>query len=202
MSGLLLKDIYNLRRYLKSIIIILVFYLVYSISIKNINFFLGMTFVLMSMIPLSAIGYDERAKWDKYALTMPVSRTDMVTSKYLLALGIGGLCMIANVMLSIIIQKSSLMEAILASGAMLFLSLLYDCILLPVVFKLGVEKGRYVMFAVLLIPAIGVMYLKKLPKPDQSVIETGMKAAPFIIVVLFILSMMLSVHIYKSKELD
>ena len=38
------------------------------------------------MIPMVAMSYDDKSKWDRYALTMPVSRRDMVLSKYLLAL--------------------------------------------------------------------------------------------------------------------
>lgn len=57
-------------------------------------------YVLFSvMIPMSAIAYDDKAKWDRYALTMPVSRRDLVISKYLLALAFAGLAVLIELFL-------------------------------------------------------------------------------------------------------
>ena len=86
MKGLLLKDIYNLRKVGKQYILILAFFTVYCFFLKNPSFFPMMTVMSFSMLILTSMGYDEAAGFDKYALTLPVNREDLVRTKYLLLL--------------------------------------------------------------------------------------------------------------------
>ena len=84
MAGLLLKDCYNLKSQLKMLGLFLILFLVLAISMKNSGFFAGIAMMLAVMMPVTALAYDERAKWDQFAVTMPVTRTQIVGSKYLL----------------------------------------------------------------------------------------------------------------------
>ena len=38
----------------------------------------------VAMLPISALGYDERCKWERYALSMPLRKKDLFFSKLLL----------------------------------------------------------------------------------------------------------------------
>ena len=69
MKGLLLKDIYNLRKVGKQYILILAFFTVYCFFLKNPSFFPMMTVMSFSMLILTSMGYDEAAGFDKYAAT-------------------------------------------------------------------------------------------------------------------------------------
>lgn len=40
--------------------------------------------LLLAMLPISALGYDERCKWERYALSMPLQKKDLFFSKLLL----------------------------------------------------------------------------------------------------------------------
>ena len=86
MKGLLLKDLYNLEKQARSLLLIFVFYLVFSLIGENSNMFGGVVSIMMVMLVITSLAYDERSRWDRYALTMPVSRKEMVLSKYLLGL--------------------------------------------------------------------------------------------------------------------
>lgn len=84
MKGLLLKDIYNMRKVGKQYLLILLFFTCYCFFLKNPSFFPMMTVMSFSMLVLTTMGYDEAAGFDKYALTLPLNREDLVRAKYLL----------------------------------------------------------------------------------------------------------------------
>ena len=80
MKGLLLKDLVNLGKQARSLLLILVFYFVFALFGEDRTIFGGIISILMFMMVITSLAYDERAKWDRYALTMPVSRSLMVLS--------------------------------------------------------------------------------------------------------------------------
>ena len=86
MTGLILKDLLNLKKQGKVYLILIIFYFAIGLVNENSSMFASMMTMVAVLIPITAMAYDERCKWDRYALTMPVSRKDMVMSKYLLGL--------------------------------------------------------------------------------------------------------------------
>ena len=77
MSALLLKDYYVIFRQMK---IFLLLILVFS-CIPG-TFYSTFAVVYASMLPYTALAYDERSKWDQLAAMMPYSARDVVLSKY------------------------------------------------------------------------------------------------------------------------
>ena len=82
MKGLIIKDILNLRNYMKQLILVFIFFVAYGIFLKNGVFVGSMITLMLSMQVITTMSYDEYAKWDKYALTMNINRKDIVLSKY------------------------------------------------------------------------------------------------------------------------
>ena len=82
-----------------------------------------MTVMSFSMLILTSMGYDEAAGFDKYALTLPVNREDLVRTKYLLLLLLlaAGFVvgMTGNVLINFFIQgeKASFTENIVSITA-------------------------------------------------------------------------------------
>lgn len=78
-----------------------------------------------------------------------------------------------------------------------------NSITLPICFKFGVEKGRFVIMALILVPMIASLIISKsnLALPDIAVTEYLLDAAPFAGVVIIILSVFFSTRIYTHKEL-
>ena len=90
MKGLLLKDWYTLTRQLKFILAMLVFFSILP-GYSTVSFAL----VYAAMLPITALAYDERSKWDELAAMMPYSVRELVLSKYILGL----LCFIAMIVI-------------------------------------------------------------------------------------------------------
>ncbi len=59
MSGLVLKDILNLKRYMKQMGIILIVYLFMSINFKNPNLILFMMVFVTTMLIVTSMAYEE-----------------------------------------------------------------------------------------------------------------------------------------------
>ena len=97
------------------------------------------------MVPITALSTDEKDQWDVLGLTMPVTPLTMVGEKFLLVLaccviGLGG-GLAVSLLFTVTGGKVSISEiwATLIPGSCVVL--LYNCILLPVVYKFGSERG-------------------------------------------------------------
>ena len=202
MKGLIIKDFINLKKQSKVIGALVIFYLLISITSKNNSMFGAMMLMLFAMMPITAISYDEKANWDKYGLTMPVSRTDMVLSKYILGLILSSFALILNFIAQIFMGTEMNTENITVIFVIFGISILFISLLLPIIFKFGVEKGRMLMIVVLMLPTLIIMLLPEIVKtpPSEEMIVKALYALPFIIVIFYLLSIFISVNIYKKKE--
>lgn len=200
MIGLVLKDLINLKKQLKIFIFMLVFYFIFSMTTKNGSMFGTMVTLLFAMQPITALAFDEKANWDKYALAMPVSRAEIVISKYvlgiLLSLFAALLNFIAQFLLGTEINVDNKTVFVTLSVSIIFISLL-----LPVIFKFGVEKGRLLMFIVLMLPTLIILMFKDtFSSITQDMIIKAIYGLPLLAIAILILSMLLSISIYKKKE--
>ena len=65
MKGLLLKDLYNLKRIGKQYLLILAFYTIWCVFMKNESMFSMMIILTSSMTVLTSLSFDEAAHFDK-----------------------------------------------------------------------------------------------------------------------------------------
>lgn len=152
MKGLLLKDWYMMKKYCRMYILITVIFLGVSIVNTENLFIVFYPCVLCGMIPVTLLGYDERSHWLLYSCTLPYSRKQVVSAKYLI-----GLCTQVAVLLLTAATQAVAMSVngtfvigdfLILIFAMLFVSAFASSISLPFIFRYGVEKGRlayYVM---------------------------------------------------------
>ena len=201
MKGLLLKDIINLKQQGKIYLLMLGIWMAIGFVNKNGDYFGGIMMMLTVVVPISAIAYDEKAKWDRYALTMPVSRKDIVLSKYILAAVCAVVGAFLSEIVSVIITKKP-MESLMTSLLYFSLGLIFASIVLPVIFKFGVEQGRLLMLAVILVPTALTMTLSKagVPLPSEETVQRAVTFSPAAAVLLIILSAIVSTRIYRRKE--
>ena len=145
MIGLILKDLFTLtRQALMYIVFIAVFSLMPGYNMASF------AVIMACMMPMTALAYDERSKWDQLAALMPYSTRDIVLGKYVF----GWLCIGAAAVLSLLFQAVlALLGSRAFAPAMMAMAALGGlCILdisLPVMFRFGVEKGRMAMFLVI-----------------------------------------------------
>ena len=72
MKGLLLKDLLNLKKSIKLMLIIGIAYSIFFSTFEPTTL-TGLLTLLFAMQSLSSFSYDEFSKWDCYALSMPLS---------------------------------------------------------------------------------------------------------------------------------
>lgn len=89
MKGLLLKDFYMTAKYCRSFLLIVVVFLAVSFFGKDNVFFILYPVLISSMIPVTLMSYDEHDKWNVYSLTLPYTRGQLVSAKYLTGLIFG-----------------------------------------------------------------------------------------------------------------
>lgn len=162
MKGLLLKDWYTLIKQMKiMLVLMLAFACVPGYSMA------AFAVVYAAMLPVTALAYDERSKWDELAAMLPYSIKEIVGGKYVLGVtavaAAGAVAAVAQLILS---RFGWTQFDAAAAFALLFtacLALIMLAINLPVMFRLGVEKGR-VLFTILICAstAAGVILSDKL----------------------------------------
>ncbi|MGB8454807.1 MAG: ABC-2 transporter permease [Anaerocolumna sp.] len=210
MIGLLLKDLFNLRKYLKQVSLSVLIFGLFAINLKTPAYLIGMIVMMSAMMVITSMSYDEYAKWDKLALTMPIVKKDIVLSKYILLLvmvlsGTVASGILAGI-ISAVMKLQSLKEILLISGSIALIMLLIFGILIPILFKYGVEKARIIMFAVFGILTLAVVAFVKImgklnvTKPTQEQIKMLGYAFPVIVLIVLFLSYNISVLIYNKKE--
>ncbi|MCI8285048.1 MAG: ABC-2 transporter permease [Firmicutes bacterium] len=208
MSALLLKDFYMILRYCRAFFLLIAVFFAISLVQEETVFFLIYPIILVSMIPITLLSYDERDKWDKYSSALPYTRAQLVSSKYLIGL-FGGLLVL---LISCLIQAVKMtkmgifdMSYYMEICEMLFdISLMAPLLVLPFVFKFGVEKGRIVYYIVILGISIGAAALTSIElnvkslMPDFSINYHMFTAA---IIVFYIISWRLSIVFYRKRQL-
>ncbi len=202
MIGLILKDFINLKKQSKMIGVLAIFYLIFSKATNNNSMFGAIMLMIFAMMPITALSFDEKANWDKYGLTMPVSRTQMVLSKYILGIILSLFALILNFIAQILLGTEMNIENIIIILVIFGISIVFISLMLPIIFKFGVEKGRMLMFVVLMLPTMIILLFKDFIKapPSDEVIEKALYALPVVIIVILIISILMSINIYNKKE--
>ena len=207
MIGLLIKDIINLKNSFRTSLLIFALFSFMAYQSQDPTYLMGVFVLMMSIQSISSISYDELAKWDIYALTMPISRVKLVISKYILSimLSIIALIISGTIAYLVILPTSNMnrLEFLLSAYLVFAISTLLLSVLLPLIYKYGVEKSRLLIFVVISIPVlIGIFFSKiGIGLPDENQLRNLFKVSPFIIIVLLFISSFISCRIYKNKDM-
>ncbi|MCI8809475.1 MAG: ABC-2 transporter permease [Oscillibacter sp.] len=199
MKALLLKDCYVLWKQMRIfVVLVLVF------TAINNSFYSLFAVVWASMLPYTAIAYDERSHWDQYAAMMPYSTRDLVLSKYVL----GWLCMTAAIALCLVCQFvlgiiNHTSPDYASITTCLFIGIIAIDITLPLVLRLGVERGRMALMLVIFGVAILGGLVAEISFGDGGSFSLPLPLAvliPAVSVVGTIISIPLSMKLYQSRS--
>ena len=211
MSGLLVKEYYTLHRYIKQYILLFIFFGALSVYMDSVIYFQAMVTMSMCMLVFTGMSYDSTAGCDKYVMTMPVSRKDVVRSKYIICVIYAATAIVVSGIFSIIINRIYPMEdvglmlmTIMAMTLLCLIFIIYS-ILLPMIFKLGVEKTRILMIAVIMIPVFAILGTAEyMPESVLDFIEQHAAifgaAGVIMSVLIYCISYFISVRIFSKKE--
>lgn len=208
MKGLILKDWYMMKKYCRSYILIAAVFIGISLFSNDNLFFVFYPCLLCGMIPVNLLGYDERSRWIQYSGTMPYTKTQIVSAKYL----IGLLAQVIMLIVTGIAQGIKMTvagnfvfgEFVVLMLLMLIMAILTSSISLPFIFKLGVEKGR-IAYYIMIGFVCGASVVASSFFKGQLVAEVEPIAIlAFLVIVgigIYALSWYLSIVFYKKREL-
>lgn len=209
MLGLLLKDLYTLKKQGLIMVFILIFYLFFGIINDSPQMLLIFLLVFSVMLPLTAMAYDEKNQCDRLFLCMPVTRRELVSERYLLGLllticsNLVGIISILTIFREERLNNFYLLEMIWA------FCLIYFAICFPAALKFGVEKSRYIMFILIFLPAIVIPLLftnehfAKILKffTQHTTLEEICLLTIIAGILIFCISWLFSLRLYERKEL-
>lgn len=140
--GLLLKDIFELWAQCRVQLVLTGVYLLLPLFIKGIGLFASVGMMLLAMMPIYALGYDERCRWERYALAMPVRKSDLFWSRFLLGVIAIALGAAVQTLAALLTGQGELLSSLAVTAPS---AVVYLLITLPLMMKLGVEKGRFLL---------------------------------------------------------
>ncbi len=213
MKGLILKDLYILKGYSKQYGIILLFMALWSYITKNTSFMTVYFVVISGNVVMSSVSTDEASSFQRFALTAPVSRRALVGSKYVLLLITmsGGylLARLMDLLMRFSPNKNQVwfdMDGMIVSVCLFVLA---NAISLPAIFKLGVEKARYIYIVGMLAIAAAIFGAANFLEETGTSMDARIAAISpvvlngfFVIVAAFflVISYLVSVRLVAKKD--
>ena len=216
MKGLIIKDLCVLKNQMKTLLLVLAFFIIFSIINEDATFILFLVPFYMIMILITTFNYDEFNKWDSYCNSLPLSRKEIVKSKYILFNATSLIVLILGIISSLIIPtfiENITFESLFASiigvafGICLVISLL-----IPFYYKFGSSKGRIMLFLCVVILALLIGTLTSLDIFNNielmNIINNlnNLSLGAFTLLLILIttiimtISYLISVRIYYKKE--
>lgn len=205
MKALVQKDFYVIWKQMRIFVLVLVL-----LSVVNSAFNTVFLVVWCSMLPYTAMAYDERSHWNQMASMMPYSRRDIVLSKYVL----GWLC--AGAAGAVVLAVQAVIRVLhlpMATGSPLAVLISFCAsasvlaVTLPVMIRFSVERGRMVMFLVIFLVcgaagALGTISISvdQTAGGIQGLFGFFMLILPVAAVVLTAVSIPLSMRLYAARR--
>lgn len=211
MWGLIKKDLYVLKGYIGTLLLFLLCFSALAIQTPSM-LFIGLM-VLPYMAMTVTFSYDQNANFNSYALTLPITRREIVKEKYMLLIGTLFLMFLLTVLLTGIVtyfQTGNVHIMKIASIpfgtflAMLSISLFQY----PIIYKIGLEKGRiYTIIIAAIIAAIAGILGTQIGNTGMNselillFQKYGLWAIACIILVGYYISYRMSVRILQKKDM-
>ena len=213
MKGIILKDLYenfyikkNLASYIFGALIIGLAAFIIDTSYAFILYTMLLTILFGSATLEASYEQDEKANFYKLQFTFPMTKAEIVVSKYLLALictGISLLIALIYALASVYLRHLvTLTEALTVWGLSICVSLVFTSVVYIFYFLLGKKIGTIIYVAAAAI--LGGMYRSSTVFIGiESYTSMDMAARLWFLLpasaVVFVLSCMLSILIYKKK---
>lgn len=165
MSGLIQKDIYTLTTELRYFILVLLV----TFFMRN-DFLYAFSILYATILPTTALAYDERSKWNALADMLPFTTGQIVGSKYIL-----GYLLVGTV--TLLLSFSSFLFRNPADAPLNVPSLLLTAacaalialaIQLPIIFWIGMEKSRLLVLLIVMLTSGAASFASDFGFPLKS----------------------------------
>lgn len=201
MKGLLIKDWKTLLKQMKVMLAIVVVF-----ACIPGTYMAAFALFYAAMLPVTALAYDERAKWDELAAMMPYTAKAIVGSKYVLGLMLVLPVLALSILSRLLVHSTPIVsEDTMSLLITACLSLILMAINLPFMFRFGVEKGRLIYIVLTCVFVItGVTYADKLADMVSGFETVMVTTVPLLLlaaaVIALLLSYVISVRVYRARR--
>lgn len=216
-KGLILKDLMNIKSYKSTILFFIVIFAITSFANDTITTFIPVCITLcFGMMATASFSYDNLANSDRYLLTLPLTRKDMVKARYFYVIFMIVVGAIVGNILAIIFQLikmgnlENILDCLLASLGSIFGIMVLQMFQMPIMYKFGAEKGRLIQMIAIVLLMIGISsvtaFLIKispfsLDDFENMLKQYGLAVIGMVVVVLYFVSYRISVGIFSRKEI-
>ena len=201
MKALLLKDWYVLRKQVWSyLLIVLVWGLIPSLTLNLLAVVYG------AMIPYTAMAYDQRGRWDRFARMLPYSDRTVVLSRYTLgwiSIAVGGVVMLMlQSVLSLFFPRFDCPLWLPLTALCVGLVLLD--INIPLMLRFGTEKARWITFLMTFLICASVGALSGLASDPQpagaGLLSLALPGLLALTIIATAVSILLSLKFYRENR--
>ena len=219
-KGLIVKDFQTIKSYKSTVLYMVIIFVVCAFFNNQITNFLPIFMPLwFGMLGISSFNYDELAKTDKYLLTFPVNKKEVVKAKYIYILLITLLGTLLGLVLTLIaqgIKTSNILDKDFLGNTLAFIIgsssgiIFLQAFQIPIMYKFGAEKGRIIQMIMIVILMIGIsLIVTTLMKFfNISLDNFGIILKDYLIailgilmIIIYILSFIISCKIYSKSEI-
>jgi hypothetical protein len=208
MNALIYKDFLNLKPLFKSYIFLLAIFGIIFLPMGNEIAVYILFLLICGMWPVTTIGYDHTADWDKYALTMPVSRKDAVKAKYFLTVilvcAAAAAALAVNVLMLTFHPGETLISGVVDPLTLVLtfgsVGFVISSISLPATYHFGPERATIVLILCTIIPVMVMVMLAGFADSLRINFPLVMGTVLVLALACFFVSYRLSVRIYRKKE--
>ncbi|MBQ9413160.1 MAG: ABC-2 transporter permease [Oscillospiraceae bacterium] len=205
MKALLLKELYLLWKNCKIYLILMAVFFAVSVFQPESSFFRVYPCLYTGLLPITLLGLDENSRWDRYCDALPLTRAQMVSAKYLVGLCFPAVTALLSLVMWFFRGDGIPGKLLWETGVILAVALIPSALTLPVLFRLGVQKGRIVTYLVIGAICGGSVVMAKLLTGDAegpalpSLLESPL--LPALSAALYAASWLLSARFYRRREL-
>lgn len=220
-KGLIIKDLLQLKTYRKTLILFIFVFVVSGMQQETMDSAMSMITIMLilvfGMVGIGTFSYDEMAKADRYILTLPLTRKEVVRAKYVLVILLTLIGAVVGVLASGIIsyvmskELPDFLELISYALVGILGIAFVEGIQIPCIYKFGAEKGRIQIFIVIAIMAFllgGIFYIGEkinINLPVNNILNILTNYMPLVLltatVIIYFVSYKIAYKLYSKKEI-
>lgn len=219
-KGLIIKDFQTIKSYKSTILFMIVIFVICAyINNKATNFIPIFMPLCFGMLGISSFSYDNLAKSDKYLLTFPINKKDIVKARYIYILIFTLLGTLLGLILTLItqwIKTSEILNKEFLNNTLAIIKgsssaiILLQVFQIPIMYKFGAEKGRIIQMIIIIALMLGIslitttlMNFFKISLNNFIIIlkDYLITILGIAVILLYIISYKISCKIYEKKEI-
>ncbi len=204
MKGIILKDLLVLKNSLRTVVAFILMFGIIGV-VSDSGYMITFAGVYASILPMTSMAYDERSGFNRFANVLPINKNAIVYSKYIVGLMLAFAAAVVSLIIMLIGKGSDGIAEVIASC--IAVPMFYQSVLMPAMFKFGVEKSRLIVLGAFVLPTM-ILAMVFNGGSGEAVLMALNSISPqmamlfgfIILMIIYALSIALSVKICKKKE--